>query len=360
MASTTSDVMLSIRGLRKSFGEIRAVDDLSLDVLRGEVLGFLGPNGAGKTTTIRMICGLLRSDGGEIRIAPRAPPSTGPVRQRGSTGRPPSTDEATGGTPGAGTRAVDISLREALSEVRRFIGLCPQELVIWGTLTCLEQLTFVGTQYDLPRKEARRRSEALLECLGLSDRAHSLANTLSGGMKRRLNLALALVHDPELLVLDEPQAGLDPQSRILVREYIRGLAREKTVILTTHEMDEADRLAHRVGIVDHGRLLVLDTPQALKAGHAGGEVLEVEVDSEPGICDGGQGAPFLPGSLPDGLTLMESLPGTLRISGSRLQERIPEVRAILEARDIEPAGFTLRKPTLEDVFISLTGRGLRE
>jgi len=356
MDSTTSDVMLSIRELRKSFGDLRAVDDLSLDVLRGEVLGFLGPNGAGKTTTIRMICGLLRSDGGEIRITLREAPSTGPIRRRGSTGHLPST----GKPVDAGTPAAGITLRDAPSEVQRLIGLCPQELVIWETLTCVEQLTFVGTQYDLPRKEARRRSVALLECLGLSDRAHRLANTLSGGMKRRLNLALALVHDPELLVLDEPQAGLDPQSRILVREYIRGLAREKTVILTTHEMDEADRLSHRVGIVDHGRLLVLDTPQALKAEHAGGEILEVDMASEPGTGGGGRAEILRAGSLPDGLNLMESLPGTLRISGFRLQERIPDLRASLEARGLEPAGFTLRKPTLEDVFISLTGRGLRE
>ena len=153
------------------------------------------------------------------------------------------------------------ALRDDIRACRRRIGLCPQELVIWETLTCLEQLVFVGTQYDLARGEARRRALELLDILGLSDKANKLAKTLSGGMKRRLNLALALVHDPELLVLDEPQAGLDPQSRILVREYIRSLAEEKTVLLTTHEMDEADRLAERIGIIDHGQLLVLDTPE---------------------------------------------------------------------------------------------------
>jgi ABC-2 type transport system ATP-binding protein len=351
--------MLSIRGLRKSFGDLLAVADFSLDVFRGEVLGFLGPNGAGKTTTIRMICGLLRCDGGEVRINGPLPAPVGDASHMGPTGHSLPADEASEeGPTTCNRRARSITLREAPTEVQRLIGLCPQELVIWETLTCVEQLTFVGTQYDLPRKEARRRSHALLERMGLSKKSHRLAKTLSGGMKRRLNLALALVHDPEILVLDEPQAGLDPQSRILVREYIRGLAREKTVILTTHEMDEADRLAHRVGIVDHGRLLVLDTPQALKAEYAGGEVLEVEVDAETGV--GGQGEPIHGGALPDGLNLMESVPGTLRISGSRIQERIPEVRTALEAQEIEPAGFSLRKPTLEDVFISLTGRGLRE
>jgi ABC-2 type transport system ATP-binding protein len=315
MVTEATDAMLRLQGLRKAYGDLEAVRDLSLDVSRGEVFGFLGPNGAGKTTTIRMICGLLRSDGGDIRIDGR-------------------------------------SLRSTPREVRRRIGLCPQELVIWETLTCLEQLTFVGTQYDLPVKEARKRSVGLLDTLGLSEKSNRLARTLSGGMKRRLNLALALVHDPELLVLDEPQAGLDPQSRILVREYIRSLAPRKTVLLTTHEMDEADRLAERVGIIDHGQLLVLDSPEELKAKHAGGEVLEVEIGEGP--------APTRELGLPGDLTLMESLPGTLRLSGGNLQEQIPSILESLRSQGVEPLGVTLRKPTLEDVFISLTGRGLRE
>jgi ABC-2 type transport system ATP-binding protein len=315
MPSSTPDVILSLQGLRKSFGEVEAVRDLALEVYRGEVFGFLGPNGAGKTTTIRMICGLLRSDGGEIRVN-------------------------------------GASLRGAPQEVRRRIGLCPQELVIWEALTCLEQLTFVGTQYDLSRRVARDRALRLLDTLGLSDKARRLAKTLSGGMKRRLNLALALVHDPELLVLDEPQAGLDPQSRILVREYIQSLAKDKTVLLTTHEMDEADRLAHRLGIIDHGRLLVQDTPEALKAKHAGGEVLEVGI-GERRVSPGEL-------SLPSDLPVLESLPGTLRLSGPNLQGQIPRLLETLRAQGVEPSGITLRKPTLEDVFISLTGRGLRE
>jgi len=310
----TEDIVLTLRNLRKRFGDIEAVRDLSLEVRRGEVFGFLGPNGAGKTTTIRMICGLLQSEGGEIRL--------------------------NGDTLTRDPRAF-----------RRRIGLCPQELVIWETLTCLEQLTFVGTQYDLPRKEARRRARDLLAIMGLAEKENRWAKTLSGGMKRRLNLALALVHEPELLVLDEPQAGLDPQSRILVREYITSLAQERTVILTTHEMDEADRLAHRVGIIDHGRLLVLDTPDALKSHHAGGEVLELGVERGKGDRS------FEP---PEGLTALESLPGTLRFSGPDLQHRIPRVLEALRDQGMEPGGVTLRKPTLEDVFISLTGRRLRE
>jgi ABC-2 type transport system ATP-binding protein len=333
MSSDVPDVILSLAGLRKCYGSLAAVQDLSLDVFRGEVFGFLGPNGAGKTTTIRMACGLLHSDAGRILLD-------------------------------------GIELHTRPQEARRRIGLCPQELVIWETLTCLEQLTFVGTQYDLPRGTARARSMELLDILGLSEKANRLAKTLSGGMKRRLNLALALVHDPELLVLDEPQAGLDPQSRILVREYLQSLADTKTVLLTTHEMDEADRLATRVGVIDHGRLLVLDTPAALKKDHAGGEVLEVAVLGGGGPRSDGPTAgsvespPALPSAwldaLPEGLTPLESLPGTLRFSGPDLQGQIPLLLERLQSVGIEPAGITLRKPTLEDVFISLTGRGLRE
>jgi ABC-2 type transport system ATP-binding protein len=317
MTSSHPDVILSLAGLRKSFGDLEAVRDLSLDVLRGEVFGFLGPNGAGKTTTIRMICGLLKADGGTIRI--------------GST-----------------------LLSEDVGECRRRIGLCPQELVIWETLTCLEQLSFMGTQYDLAHREARRRSLELLDILGLSEKKNRLAKTLSGGMKRRLNLALALIHDPELLILDEPQAGLDPQSRVMVREYILSLAEEKTVLLTTHEMDEADRLADRIGIIDHGTVLVLDTPERLKEEHAGGEILEMTLMEDSSNLQG-----FLQG-LPDGLTPLESLPGTLRLTGPNLHEQLGVLFRSLDGAGIGTTDVTLRKPTLEDVFITLTGRGLRE
>jgi len=317
MLAADSDVILCLANLRKSYGDIEAVKDLSLEVLRGEVFGFLGPNGAGKTTTIRMICGLLKADDGEIRIDGTA-------------------------------------LRQDVRSCRRRIGLCPQELVIWETLTCLEQLVFVGTQYDLAYRDARRRASELLDILGLSEKRNRLAKTLSGGMKRRLNLALALVHDPELLVLDEPQAGLDPQSRVMVREYILFLAQEKTVLLTTHEMDEADRLAGRIGIIDHGRLLVLDTPERLKEKHAGGDILEMTIEERASGL-----AAFL-GHLPEDFVALESLPGTLRLTGPSLHDRIPLLFQKLESAGLEATDVTLRKPTLEDVFITLTGRGLRE
>lgn len=317
MPTATGGTILSLSALRKSFGDLEAVRDLSLELTSGEIFGFLGPNGAGKTTTIRMICGLLSADGGTIRIQ----------------GRP---------------------LEEDIRACRRVIGLCPQELVIWETLTCLEQLQFVGTQYDLGWRDVRRRAFELLDTLGLTEKANRLAKTLSGGMKRRLNLALALIHDPELLILDEPQAGLDPQSRILVREYILSLAGERTILLTTHEMDEADRLAGRIGIIDHGKLLVRDTPQRLKEAHAGGEILEMTVGGDPRSLAG------FTENLPDGMEVLESLPGSLRLTGLALHDRIPLLFQALSKAGIDARDVTLRKPTLEDVFISLTGRGLRE
>jgi ABC-type multidrug transport system ATPase subunit len=208
-------------------GTITAVDDLTLDVFEGEVLGFLGPNGAGKTTAINMMCGLLRPDAGEVLLH----------------GAPLGADP----------------------DARARVGLCPQDIVLWDRLTCIEQLQFIGEMYDVRPSESRRRGERLLAELGLEKHGGKQARALSGGMKRRLNIAMALVHDPEIVVLDEPEAGLDPQSRVLVREYIRGLARTRTIILTTHNMDEAQRICDRVGIVDQGRMIALDSPAGLLA-----------------------------------------------------------------------------------------------
>jgi ABC-2 type transport system ATP-binding protein len=312
-------IALRASRLTKRFGALVAVDALSLEVREGEVFGLLGPNGAGKTTAINLICGLLRPDAGEVNIRGE------PVR---------------GGNP----------------EVRRQVGMCPQEPILWERLTCLEQLQFVGQMYGLPGSQARRRGERLLEELNLGERRRQQARRLSGGMRRRLNLALALVHDPQVLVLDEPDAGLDPQSRVRVREVVRALAGEKTVLFTTHNMDEAERLGDRVAIIDQGKLLVVDAPERLKAQVGEGDVLEIDIDRTPG-----QEA-WLAG-------LRSALPPTGRLSreGHRLTLRAPEaVRLLptvlehLEAQGLRAQAVRLRQNTLEDVFIHLTGRRLRE
>jgi ABC-2 type transport system ATP-binding protein len=317
-----SETILQVRCLTKSFGTVLAVDHLSLEVARGEIFGFLGPNGAGKTTSINMMVGLLEPTSGEVLVEGQ-------------------------------------SIRRDRGSALNHIGVCPQENILWEKLTCLEQLEFMGANYSMPRRKARQHGGELLEALGLAAKANELAGRLSGGMKRRLNLALALIHDPHIVFLDEPEAGLDPQSRVLVREYIRLLARRKTVILTTHNMDEAERLADRVAIIDHGQLLVVDTPAALKHRLGEGTVLEIAVAEGLGQ-DTRQ---------PDQLALQcvqEHFPdaswasGILTIRGSDLAARLPELLGTLQEFGLKPGNMHMRAVTLEDVFLSFTGRGLRE
>jgi len=315
-------VVLRAEGLTKRFGHVLAVDGLSLAVCQGEVFGFLGPNGAGKTTAIKIICGLLKADSGSVFIH-------------------------------------DHPLHDGTDNVLARVGVCPQHIVLWGNLTCLEQLVFIGQMYGMPVRSARRRGEQLLEDMGLGEKRDALAKTLSAGMQRRLNLIMALVHDPDIIVLDEPEAGLDPQSRILVREYIRSLARHKTIVLTTHNMDEAERLADRVAIIDHGRLLALDTPDALKRQAGEGDVLEVTLAAADSTVPDQQVAEAV-AALSEIVPRIVSTGCTLVLRSHHMAERLPAILASLEAAGLPPAEVRLRATTLEDVFIALTGRRLRE
>jgi ABC-2 type transport system ATP-binding protein len=316
---TTSNALLEVKNLTKRYGDLTAVDDLSLSVLEGEVLGLLGPNGAGKTTTINMIVGLLKPDAGEVYL-----------------------------------HGVPLASGETATVTR--VGVCPQEIVLWGRLTCLEQMQFIGEMYGMRGVEARQRGEMLLDILELTDKKDKRADTLSGGMKRRLNLGMSMVHDPEVLVLDEPEAGLDPQSRVLVREYIQSLAREKTIILTTHNMDEADRMSDRVAIIDRGKLLVLDTPEALKARVGAGDVVEISLTGPPISEDAVRRALT---SLKEKVT-MEITESNLTLRALNLVQLLPDIIDRLEAVDLATGEIRLRGNTLEDVFIQLTGRSLRE
>jgi len=306
--------MIRISHLRKTFGDLVAVDDLSMDIHAGEILGLLGPNGAGKTTTIRMLCGLLDPDEGEIRWASRAPRS-------------------------------------------ELLGFCPQENLHWPRLTCLEQMTFFGSMHGMSQLNAQKRGKELLELLGLKAKQDVLASNLSGGMQRRLNIALALIHDPPILILDEPEAGLDPQSRILIRDLIRSLAREKTVIITTHNMDEAERLADRVAIIDQGRLLEQGSVNALKESLGSGDCLECGFEKnleEPAFL----------AALRQTFQIPEQ---ALKVTGDKLLipsfqhlENLAALTELASSHGLEIMDIQVRKTTLEDVFIHLTGRGLRE
>lgn len=215
--------ILEIRGLKKSYGDLQAVKGISYSLKDNEILAVLGPNGAGKTTTINCLCGLL-------------PRNSGDIFYKGEKREVPGDK----------------------------IGLCPQELIIWDNLTLMEQLNYVGSLYKLKKAVLKERAEGLLKRLGLENKSRALAKSLSGGMKRRLNIALSLMHEPEVLVLDEPEAGHDPQSRILVREFIKSEAKKRAVILTTHNMDEAERLSHRLILVDHGEIIAEGTSYELK------------------------------------------------------------------------------------------------
>ena len=310
------DIVLQAIGLTKRYGDLLAVNHLSLEVYAGEVFGLLGPNGAGKTTSINMMCGLLKPDDGHVTI-------------HGQT---------IGSSP---------------ADLRSRVGVCPQEIVLWKKLTCLEQLQFIGEMYGLKAAKARQRSKHLLEKLDLVEKCDKLARTLSGGMQRRLNLAMALVHDPEIVILDEPEAGLDPQSRVKVREYIKTLALDKTIILTTHNMDEAERLADRVAIVDHGELLVLDTPEALKHSVGEGDVLEIAIKDKNAPVQAALG------DLKDRLSITMT-DDILQVRALDIVNLLPLIIEKLTMAGIQPGEVHLRENALEDVFIRLTGRRLRE
>jgi ABC-2 type transport system ATP-binding protein len=312
------DMELRVIDLSRTYGDLTAVDRLSFDIRRGEIFGFLGPNGAGKTTTIKMMCGLLKPTRGTIEIHGRA-------------------------------------LIAKDWKGLRFIGVCPQNIVIWETMTCLEQLEFMGRVYDLERRRAKKKALELLEVFGLGDKRNKRAGTLSGGMQRRLNIALALVHEPELLFLDEPQAGLDPQSRVLVREYIKSLAGKMTVVLTTHDMEEAEKLSDRVCIIDQGRLLALDTVANIKAQLGQGDLFEIEIREDAGQ----KLLPYLSGlqAQTGRFTVRE---GTLSLISDEATDMLPLILQKIKEQGLHLENLRIRKKTLEDVFIRLTGRGLRE
>lgn len=288
--------MLALRDVRKRFGPVQAVDGLTLEVRRGEVLGLLGPNGAGKTTSIHMAVGLLRPDSGAVVV------ECGEAGARW-TGEPTE------------------------PRVRRFIGVAPQALAIYEGLTGAENLAFFGKLYGLRGARLRERVDMCLGLVGLTDRAGHDCAGYSGGMKRRLNLAAALVHDPDLLLLDEPTAGVDPQSRNALLDVLAGLKRAgKTIVYSTHYMDEAQKMCDRVAIVDHGKLLALDTvPSLLDRFGGGSTVTLVRAAGEEMV------------RTEDPLAVLTGEVGRGGVLSARIQG-----------------------PDLESAFLALTGRRLRD
>ncbi len=307
---SASTAALEANGLRKSFGDTVALDGTDLRVADGTVYALLGPNGAGKTTTVQILSTLIRADAGEFRVAGHDP------------------------------------ARE-LRAVREAIGVTGQFSAVDNLLTAEENLQLMADLHHLGKAEGRRRVAGLLERLDLTEEGRKLAATYSGGLRRRLDLAMTLVGEPRIIFLDEPTTGLDPRSRRtvwgLVHELVDG---GTTILLTTHYLDEADQLADRVGVLDHGRLIAEGTPEELKRRIPGGHVRLQFGDAL--ALDAAAGA--LPGSVAHAETLTIDVPsdGSSRALRALLDR--------LEERSVEAERLTVHTPDLDDVFLTLTGR----
>ncbi|GIU92802.1 MAG: putative ABC transporter ATP-binding protein YfiL [Acidimicrobiia bacterium] len=309
--------MLEARGLCKSYGDLVAVDGVDLVVAAGETYGLLGPNGAGKTTTISMIAGLLEPDAGEVVVDGRQ-----------ITARSPKGKEA--------------------------IGLVPQELAIYPDLTAAENLAFFGRLYGLGGRELAARVDQVLEVVGLADRRDDLTKEFSGGMKRRLNIGLGLLHSPKLLILDEPTVGVDPQSRNAILESVEALATGGIAVLyTTHYMEEAERLCDRVGIIDAGRIVAEGTRRELVS----------LVGQRDRVTIGGSGDPMATvaavGSVP-GVVEVTSSDHTIEALVEGASRLLPEILAKATAAGWNVTSVQVVEPNLEAVFLHLTGKALRD
>jgi ABC-2 type transport system ATP-binding protein len=312
-----SEPILICQDLKKSFGEIEAVKGISLQVARGEVFGLLGPNGAGKTTTISMLTGLLEPSGGRI--------------------------------------AVDgLDLKSHTNEVKAKMGLVPQEMALYMSLSARQNLMFFGRIYGLKGKELRQRVDEVLEMIGLTERADDPVSDYSGGMKRRVNIGAGLLHKPQILFLDEPTVGVDPQSRNAIFESVEALNRAgMSVIYTTHYMEEAQRLCQRVAIVDEGQIIAQDTPTALIRSLGGGVVMLGVAENAP------EDLAELIAEVPAVRSAIRN-DGQLKIETQRLQEALMQTLDITNQLDVRITSLEILEPNLESVFLHLTGKKLRQ
>ena len=307
---------IECHGLTKKFGSLTAVNNLTLHIKKGELFGFLGPNGAGKTTTINMLTTLMSPNGGTAKVA-------------------------------------GFDLKGEAAYVRSRIGVVPQTFSLFEELTAAENLWYIGELYAMKPELVKKRTEELLKIVQLYDKRDVPSGSYSGGMKQRLSVAAGLIHHPEILFMDEPTTGLDPQSRIALRELTQQLNKTGiTVIYTTHDMEEADKLCHRIGIMDHGKLIALGTSKELKSGH--NYVIRIEIGKhEAGI-----------------VSELAKLAGAVTVTteGKIIELHVKEVRPslvhhmadFLSRRNVEFINLNISEPILEEVFISLTKKELRD
>ncbi len=310
-------VVLSVRGLRKRYGDLEAVKDVSFDIREGETYGLLGPNGAGKSTTISIVCGLLRRDAGEVTVD--------------------------GKTIDTGAVAAKAG-----------IGVVPQDLAIYPDLSARENLTFFGRLYGLGGARLKRRVDTCLELVGLADRANERTDHFSGGMQRRLNIAIGMLHEPRLLLLDEPTVGVDPQSRNAILESIAALGREGMAVLyTTHYMEEAERLCDRVGIIDAGEIRAEGTRRELVA-------LVGQRDEVRLTATGDLGAAAKAVGAIDGVGGAVVRDGVIELVVDDARGMLPRLLDAVDRAGATVRGVDVVQPDLEAVFLHLTGRALRD
>lgn len=311
---TTRKLAIEVKDLCKSFGTFRAVDHLVLEVRQGEIFGLLGPNGSGKTTTINMISGLSTPTSGEVRV-------------------------------------LGYDVRHNARQVRQILGSVPQETALYEELSAWTNMDFHADLFGIPRKEKKERITRLLELVQLLDRKDSRVGTFSGGMKRRLALARALLHDPQLLYLDEPTLGVDVQARRAIWDYVLALRDQgKTILITTNYLEEAQALCERLAIIDHGKLIAVDTPEHLKQTY-GGSVIEVETAQPVEDVAALRALAGVNDVKQDGTHLKIAVQGTSNIAA--------EIINVL-SQEGEIKDIAIREPNLDEIFLLLTGTALRD
>ena len=320
MNRADNGALLCASGVVHRYGDLTAVNDVTLEVRQGEVFGLLGPNGAGKSTLIGILCGMFAPTAGQVRLG-------------------------------------DVPVTPKSRAAKQRIGVVPQDIALYEKLSGRQNLRFFGRVYGLGGRRLRERVEAVLEIVGLSDRGDDEAGTYSGGMQRRLNLAAGLLHEPELLILDEPTVGVDPQSRNHIFDNVERLNRDDgvTIVYTTHYMEEAERLCDRVAIIDHGQIVALDTPRALIESLGGG-VIQIGIDQ-------GQREQVTEtlGSL---ASVQGVAPGpnerSLNIEAASARHALVDVMQAMNAAALEVETVRILEPNLESVFLRFTGRSLRD
>ena len=317
------DYGIELHNLSKRYNGLTAVDTVNLQIRRGRLFGFLGPNGAGKSTTINMLSTVVQP------------------------------------TSGTGT-LLGYDLLHDRAQIKKLIGVCPQEIVLYERLTARENIELIAKLHKMPKNDYKEKIDDLLGKMNLLERGKDLVKEYSGGMKRRINVLMAVVHDPEIIFFDEPTAGLDPQSRRVVWDFIKDFEKQnKTIILTTHNMEEADDLSEELAIIDHGQIISKGTPQQLKGEHGKGDIIEFRLYNHS-LNDRDKIITFLNENAQ--ILWAKSL-GKERIAFNAY-EGLRNISHFYEMLDknfqIKMQDLVIRQNTLEDVFLDLTGRNLRD